>query len=72
MNDFITHADLDILPLGSYDMLIRMDSLEKHKVMLNCFNKTFTCTNDNGNNVKVKRIPRKAIIRETSALQMKI
>ena len=35
MNDFITHADLNILPLGSYDMLIGMDWLEKHGVMLN-------------------------------------
>ena len=41
MNDFITHANLNILPLGSYDLLIGMDWLEKHKVMLNCFDKTF-------------------------------
>ena len=25
MNDFITYTDLNILPLGSYDMLIGMD-----------------------------------------------
>ena len=35
MNDFITRDDLNILPLGSYDMLIEMYSLEKHKVILN-------------------------------------
>ena len=40
MNDFNMHADLNILPLGSYDMLIGMDGLEKHRVMLNCFDKT--------------------------------
>ena len=28
MNDFITHDDLNILPLGSYDLLIGMDWLE--------------------------------------------
>ena len=35
MNDFITHVDLNILPLGSYDMLIGMDWLEKHRLMPN-------------------------------------
>ena len=59
MNDLITHADLNISPLGSYDMLIGMDWLEKDQVMLNCFDKTFTCTDDNGNTVKVKGIPKK-------------
>ena len=42
MNDFNTHVDLNILPLGSYDMLIGMDWLEKHRVILNCVDKTFT------------------------------
>ena len=72
MNDFITHVDLNILPLGSYDKVIGMDWLKKHKVMLNCFYKTFTYTDDNGNTIKVKGIPRNAKIREIYALQMKI
>ena len=63
MNNFITHADLNILPLGSYDLLIGMDWLEKHKVMLNCFDKTFTCTNNTLNTIKVKGIPRKVTIK---------
>ena len=41
MNYFITHTDLNIMPLGSYDLLIRMDWIEKHKVVLICFDKTF-------------------------------
>ena len=48
-----------------------MDWLEKHKVMLNYFDKTFTCTDDNGNIVKIKGIHRKVIIREIYVLQMK-
>ena len=40
--------------------------------MLNCFDKTFTCTNDKGNTLRVKGIPRKVTIREIPALQMKI
>ena len=71
MNGSITHAYLNIFPLGSYDMLIEMDCLEKYKVMLNCFDKIFTCTHVNGNTVKVKGIPRKVTIREIFALQMK-
>ena len=40
-----------------------MDWVEKQKVMLNCFEKTFTYTNDAQNTVKVKGIPRKVKIR---------
>ena len=45
---------------------------EKKRVMLNCFDKTFTCRDDTENTIKVKVIPRKVTIREISALQMKI
>ena len=71
MNDFLMHVNVNIFPLGSYDLLIGMDCLEEHKVVLNYFDKTFTCTDNNGNNIKVKVIRRNATIREISALQMK-
>ena len=32
--------DLNVLPLGSYDILIEMDQLEKHWSLLNCKTKT--------------------------------
>ena len=48
-----------------------MDWIEDHKALLNYFDKTFTCIDNNGNNVKVKGIPRKVTIREIYALQMK-
>jgi predicted aspartyl protease len=32
-----TKLDLNILPLGSYDLIIGMDWLEKYKVILNCY-----------------------------------
>ena len=63
--------NVNILPLGSYDMLIGMDWIEEHKVLINYFDKTFTCIGNNGNNIKVKGIPRKVTIREISSLQMK-
>ena len=65
------HVNVNILSLGSYDMLIGMDWIEEHKVLLNSFGKTFTCIDNNLNNIKVKGIPRKVTIIEISALQMK-
>ena len=70
-NDFLTHVNVNVLPLGSYDLLIRMGWLENHKFLLNYFDRTFTCIDNNGNIIKVKGIPRKVTIIEISALQMK-
>ena len=52
-------------------MLICMDWLEQHRVVLNYFDKTFTCVNKNGEIVNVKGIPRKISIRQISTLQLK-
>ena len=49
-----------------------MDWLEEHKVVLNYFDKTFTCIDDNGNNIKVKWIPEKVTIREIYVTNEKI
>ena len=48
-----------------------MDWLEQHKLILNCYDKTFTCVNINEQPVTVKGIPRKTVIRQISALQLK-
>ena len=48
-----------------------MDWIVEHKVLLNCFDKTFTCIDNNGNNIKVKGIPRKVTIKEIFDLQSK-
>ena len=72
MNDFLTQVNVNLFPLGSYDLLIRMDWLDEHKVMLNCFDKTFTCIDNNGNNIQVKGIPRTVTNREISTFQMKM
>ena len=42
-----------MLPLGSYDMIIGMDYLEKYKVVLDCFDKTFTYVGEDKNIRKV-------------------
>ena len=36
MDQFKTVVKLNVLPLGSYDLLIGMDWLEQHRVILNC------------------------------------
>ena len=71
MDQFETSVKLNVLPLGSYDMLIGMEWLEQHRVVLNCFDKTFTFVNNDGETVNVRGIPRKIAIRQIYALQLK-
>ena len=68
MNQFETYVKLNVLLLGSYDVLIGMDLLEQHWVVLNCFDKTFTYLNNEGEMIRVKGFPRKKTIRQISAL----
>ena len=71
MDHFEIVVKLNVLPLGSYDLLIGMDQLEQHRVILNCYDKTFTCLNSDEKPVSVKGIPRKNTLRHISALQLK-
>ena len=70
MDQFETLVKHSVLPLGSYDMLIGMDWLEQHRVVLNSFDKTFTCVSNDGELINVKGIPRKIVVRHISALQL--
>ena len=67
-NQFETSVKLNVLPLGSYDVLIGMDWLEQHIVVLNYFNKTFACVNNEGETITIIGIPRKTTIRKMSSL----
>jgi hypothetical protein len=40
MNGLHTHATLNLLRLGLYDVMIGVDWLAAHKVKLYCFNKS--------------------------------
>ena len=71
MNGLSTRANLNIIPLGSYDCLIGMDWLDKHHVFLDYYNKAFTCLDEEGNLRTVQGIPRVVTIREVSTLQLK-
>ena len=64
LSQFKTQVNLNVLPLWSYDIIIGMDWMEKHQVVLNCFEKTFTCLDDKGEIVTVKGIPMKVFVRQ--------
>jgi hypothetical protein len=71
MKGLSTKAELNILPLGSYDCLIGMDWLDQHHALLDCRNKKFTCLDEERNQVTVQGIPRALAVREISAMQLK-
>ena len=56
-------ADMNVLPLGSYDVLIGMDWLEAHKVKLDYYNKTFEYMDEEGNLVVLKGISKVISVR---------
>ena len=62
---------LDVIPLGSYDILIRMDWLEVHRVKLDYYNKTFECMDEEGNRRVVRGIPKVISVRHISTMQLK-
>jgi hypothetical protein len=68
MNGMNTREDMNIIPLGSYDFLIGMDWMEKNHVVLYCYNKSFTCLDEEGNLRTIQSIPRTITIREVSSL----
>jgi hypothetical protein len=72
LNRVITNVDLNIIPLGSYDVVIGMDWLDTHHAVLDCNNKTFTCLDEEGKHNTVKGVPRPISIRDISDLQLKI
>ena len=71
MDGLVTCADMNVLPLGSYDHLIGMDWLEAHRVILDCYNKTFKCLDEEGNLKVVKGVPKVISSRNISAMQLK-
>ena len=44
LNGFPTRVNVNILPLGSYDVLISMDTLGLHYVMFDFLHKSILCT----------------------------
>jgi hypothetical protein len=71
MNGLSTKANLNILPLGTYDCLIGMDWLDQHHTLLDYHNKAFTCLDEEGNRRAFQGIHKAVIVQEISAIQLK-
>jgi hypothetical protein len=71
MDGLPTHATLNILPLGYYDLLIDMDWLDAYKTKLGCYHKTLECVNEEGRKITLQGIQNHVSMRQISALQMK-
>ena len=63
MDGLVTYADMNLLPLGSYDILIGMDWLEAYRVNLDYYNKAFECLDEEGNSRILKGIPKVISVR---------
>ena len=66
-----TTVNLNIPPLGSYDILIRMDRLKSHKTFINCFHISFDCIDDEGKYHNIKGIYRAITTSKISSVQIK-
>ena len=58
LNGVLTKVNFNVLPLGSYDSLIGMDSLEKHRVKVGCYGKFLECIDDEGRKRVTKGLPK--------------
>jgi hypothetical protein len=65
MDGFQTQEVLNILPLGSYDVLLGMDWLASHKEKLNCYEKILECEDEKGNTIILQGI-QKLVSHETN------
>jgi hypothetical protein len=63
-------TNLNILSLGSYDMIIGMDWLEKHKAVLDCYKKTLNYKDDCDTTRTAQGIPKPVSVRQVSAMQL--
>ena len=68
IQDHVTRINLNVLPLGSYDMIMGMDWLEKYKVVLNWFDETFTYVAKDKIVRKVNGFSKHDSLRQISAL----
>ena len=68
MNVMYIVSYLNILSLGSYDVLIGIELLQAYKEILDCFNKTCFCTYEDGNPRIIIGMHKTIFIRQISTL----
>jgi len=65
------NVGMNVIPLGSYDILIGMDWLDQDHFFLDFHNKAFTCLDEEGKQSNVKGILRPISIRDILASRLK-
>ena len=71
MDGLVTYANMNVLPLGSYDILIGMDWLEAHMVNIDCHNKNSKLIDEEGKLRVVRGIPKLIFVRKISTMHLK-
>ena len=71
MDGLVTCADMNVLPLGSYDVLIGMDWEGAHRENIDHYINTFKCLDEKGNLRVVKGFPKVISGRKSSTIQLK-
>jgi hypothetical protein len=71
MGGLPNQATINILPLGSYDLLIGMDWLATNKTKLYCYQKNLECISEEGRKTTLQGIQKPISVRQISSLQMK-
>jgi hypothetical protein len=64
-------TNINILPLGSYDMIIRMDWWEQHKAVLDCYTKILSYKDDFGTVRTSQGIQKPLLVRQVLAMQLR-
>lgn len=70
MKPFTTSVNLRVIPLGSYDIVLGMDWLEKNQAILDCKDKKISCLDDVGSARVIVGIKRSISLRTISAKQL--
>jgi hypothetical protein len=64
-------TNLNILPLGSYNMIIGMDWLERNKEVLDCYTKTLNYKDDCDTTRTTQGIPKLVFVRQVTSMKFK-
>ena len=64
-------TNMNVLPLGYYDIIIRMDWLEKHKAVLDCYEKSLKYKDENDIVRTIQGIQKLVWVRHISTMQFK-
>jgi hypothetical protein len=70
MNGLPTRETVNMLPLGSYDLMIGMDWLDSHKTKLDCYNKILEYEDEEGRKITLQGIQMLVSVRQISTLQV--